>query len=61
MSNRTKVVIKEIILEEIRKAIDSVAFGAVTIKVHDGKVVQIEITNKQRFEELWRFQDGDGI
>jgi hypothetical protein len=54
-------VISNIILEEIKQSISSVDFGAVLIKVHAGKVVQIEVTEVKRFHDLWQLEDGSGI
>ena len=50
-----------IILEEIRQAIDSLEFGIVTVKVHGKKVIQVEVTEKKRFDDLWKLEGGDGI
>jgi hypothetical protein len=36
------------VLERIRESLDGLRFGAVTIVVHDGKVVQIERSEKVR-------------
>lgn len=38
------------ILSSIEKALDKLRFGAVLITVHDSKVVQIETTEKLRFD-----------
>ena len=37
------------IIEEVIEAIEQTKFGEVVIKVHDSKVVQIEKTEKKRF------------
>lgn len=36
------------VLERIRESLEGLRFGAVTIVVHDGKVVQIERSEKVR-------------
>ena len=36
-------------LAAVRKALDSLRFGQVLLTVHEGKVVQLEVTEKQRF------------
>ena len=58
---RRKSGMSDIILEEIRQAIDSLEFGVVTVKVHGNKVIQVEVTEKKRFDELWKLEEGGGI
>ena len=36
-------------LETIREALSGLRFGGVSVTVHEGRVVQIEITEKRRF------------
>ncbi len=36
-------------LEAVREALARLRFGSVAITVHDGRVVQLDITEKQRF------------
>lgn len=35
--------------DRIRKALDDLRFGSVAVTVHNGRVVQIDITEKERF------------
>ncbi len=56
-----KNIVGNLIFEQIRQSIDAIDFGNILIKVHAGKVVQIEVTEKKRFEDLWELQDGGGI
>ncbi|WOK35117.1 YezD family protein [Sphingomonas sp. C3-2] len=37
------------VLEKLMEALDSVRFGNVVLTVHDGRVVQLDITEKHRF------------
>jgi hypothetical protein len=39
----------EIIWEKIKTAVDNLDYGSVIITVHDGKIVQVETSSKQRF------------
>lgn len=39
----------EIIWEKIKAAVDNLDYGSVIITVHDGKIVQVETSSKQRF------------
>jgi len=50
-------------LEEIRKALQGLAFGCVTIVVQDSIVVQIDKTSKQRidYSALDKVSGGEGI
>lgn len=36
-------------LETIREALSGLRFGGLSVTVHEGRVVQIEITEKRRF------------
>ncbi|HMO69475.1 MAG TPA: YezD family protein [Novosphingobium sp.] len=36
-------------LETIREALSALRFGGISVTVHEGRVVQIEITEKRRF------------
>ena len=38
-------------LERVRAALSGLLFGSVTITVHDGVVVQVERSEKMRFEK----------
>lgn len=51
----------DIVIAEIRKAIDALEFGIITVKVHAGKVIQVEVTEKKRFDHLWKLEGGGGI
>lgn len=54
---------EEIVLEEVRKALQGLMFGTVTIVVQDGIVIQIDRTSKQRldYSALERVSEGEGI
>ncbi|MGD0231819.1 MAG: YezD family protein [Syntrophorhabdales bacterium] len=54
-------VVSDIILEEIKQSINSIDFGDILVKVHAGRVIQIEVTEKKRFNDLWELEDGGGI
>lgn len=49
------------VLEELVKAIRRLTYGTITIKVHNAKITQMEITEKRRFDEQPDFEKGDGI
>ncbi|ADU31964.1 DUF2292 domain-containing protein [Evansella cellulosilytica] len=37
-------------LEEIKKLIEKIDFGSITITLHNGEVTQIDATEKKRFD-----------
>ncbi len=53
--------IDEAILKEIREALESLDYGTVTITIHSGRTMQIEVTEKKRLDYLWRVEEGGGI
>jgi hypothetical protein len=36
-------------LQEVRRALEQMRYGHIAVTVHDGKVVQLDITEKKRF------------
>lgn len=48
------------VLQPIARALSGLAYGAVEIVVHDGRVVQIERREKFRFEPPPRITPADG-
>lgn len=57
----SKKVINEAILKEVSEALESLAFGTVTIKVNHYKIVQIEVSENKRFDDRWQHENGGGI
>lgn len=53
--------INDAIINDIRNAISGLDYGTVTIKVHNSKIVQIEITQKKRFNDMGLVEKGGGI
>jgi hypothetical protein len=49
------------VIQELKKAIEALKYGMVAIKAHNGKITQVEITEKRRFNEPLEFEKGDGI
>ncbi len=49
------------IIRDIRNAIVGLDYGTVTIKVHNAKIAQIEITQKKRFDDSGLVEKGGGI
>ncbi|MEI8344452.1 MAG: YezD family protein [Candidatus Omnitrophota bacterium] len=42
------------IIKDIRDAVSNLDYGIVTIKVHESKIVQFEVTQRTRFDEVWK-------
>jgi hypothetical protein len=49
------------IIRDIKNAIAGLDYGTVTIKVHNSKIMQIEITQKKRFDDNGLVEKGGGI
>jgi hypothetical protein len=49
------------IVRDIKNAIAGLDYGTVTIKVHNSKIVQIEVTQKKRYDDAGQFEKGGGI
>lgn len=58
---QNKNILNETILKEIRDAVDSLEYGSIIIKVHNKKIIQIEVTEKKRFDDIWKLEEGGGI
>ena len=53
--------LNDFILRDIGEAVGALDYGIVTIKVQDSKIIQIEVTKRKRFDEVWKIEDGAGI
>lgn len=49
------------IIKDIRNAVVGLDYGIVTIKVHNSKITQIEITQKRRYDDSGLVEKGGGI
>ena len=58
---KNKNIVNDAIIKNIARALDGLEFGAITIKVHDSKIIQIEVTEKRRFDDVWSIGEGGGI
>jgi hypothetical protein len=58
---QSKNILNETILKEIKDAVDSLEYGSIIIKVHNKKIIQIEVTEKKRFDDVWKLEEGGGI
>lgn len=58
---QNKNIVNDAIIKEINDALKSLAYGTITIQVHNAKIVQIEVTDRKRFDDVWRVEEGGGI
>jgi hypothetical protein len=58
---KQKNIVHDAILKDIGEAIGRLAFGVITIKIHKSKIVQIEVTESKRFDDVWTVEGGAGI
>ncbi len=56
-----KNIINDAIIKEISESVRGLSFGTVMIKVHNSKIVQIEVTQNKRFDDVWTAEGGGGI
>ena len=61
LKHSTKNIVNDAIVKEINDAVESLDYGAVTIRVHDKKIIQIEIAKRKRFDDVWKIEGGGGI
>lgn len=63
MSSRQnqKSIVNDAIIKEIIEALNSLQYGHVQITVHNARIVQIDKTEKTRFDDIWRVENGAGI
>jgi hypothetical protein len=48
------------IIRDIAASIAGLEYGSVLIKVHNAQIVQIEVTQRKRFDD-WNIEKGGGI
>ncbi len=53
--------VNEAIVKEIIRAVNSLKYGYVQITVHNSKIVQIDKTEKTRFDDIWLLEKVGGI
>ena len=56
-----KPVSTDTVIQDLKKVIESLKYGTVAIKVHNGRITQVEITEKRRFDLSPEFEKGEGI
>jgi len=59
--NKRGSVANDSILKEIAGVLASLKYGDIVIKVHDSKIIQVEKTEKVRYESFYGAEQGSGI
>jgi hypothetical protein len=54
-------IVNDAIIKDISESIHGLRYGTVTITVHNSRIVQVEVSKKDRFDEVWTVQEGGGI
>lgn len=61
LKQEQKNIVNDAIIKEIIETLNSLKYGYVQITVHNSKVVQIDKTEKTRFDDVWLIEKGGGI
>lgn len=56
-----KNIVNDAIIKEIIEMLNSFEYGSIHITVHNSKIVQIDRTQKVRFDDVWSLEKGGGI
>jgi len=57
----SKKLINDSLIKEIATSVEGLAYGEVTIKVHNNKIIQVDISQKTRYDDIWKIEGGGGI
>jgi hypothetical protein len=57
----SKKLINDSLIKEIATSVDGLAYGEVIIKVHNNKIIQVDIAQKTRYDDIWKIEGGGGI
>lgn len=60
LKQNQKNIINDAIVKEIIEAVNSLKYGYIQITVHNSKIVQIDKTEKTRFDDVWLVEKGGG-
>jgi hypothetical protein len=56
-----KSIINDSIIKDLSDQVLNLKYGTIVIKVHDSKIVQVEVTERTRYEDVWLLEKGGGI
>jgi len=54
-------IINDALVKDIRDAVKHLEYGVITIKVHASRIIQIDVTERKRYDDIWRVEGGGGI
>jgi hypothetical protein len=54
-------IINDALVKDIRDAVGSLEYGVITVKVHASRIIQIDVTERKRFDDIWKLEEGGGI
>lgn len=55
-----KNIINDAIVKNLAEAINSLRYGTILITIHNARIVQVDKTEKSRYDEVWA-EEGGGI
>lgn len=58
---KTKKAFNDSILQNLGNTVGSLDNGTVAIKVQDSKIIQIDVTKRKRYDEVWKGEEGAEI
>jgi len=56
-----KSIINDAIIKELSGAVHDLKYGTINITVHNSRIVQVEVSEKKRFDDVWTIEEGGGI
>lgn len=56
----TKLINESIVSDAVKKILN-IKYGSITFTVHNSKIVQVEATEKKRYDDAWLLEKGGGI
>ncbi|MDD5566269.1 MAG: DUF2292 domain-containing protein [Candidatus Omnitrophica bacterium] len=61
MVQKSKNIVNDAIIKDIGKTVHGLRYGSILITVHNARIVQIEVSQKNRFDDVWLLEGGGGI
>ncbi|MFH1360371.1 MAG: DUF2292 domain-containing protein [Candidatus Omnitrophota bacterium] len=58
---RNHSIINDALIKDINEAVHKIDNGTITVRVREAKIIQIDIKDKKRFNEIWTLEQGGGI
>ena len=61
LKENQKSIVNDAIAKEIIELATKLRYGYIQITIHDSKIVQVDKTEKNRFDDVWAIEKGGGI